>query len=206
MKEQSSPIYRRILAQIDACPARGATKLVAIDGRGGSGKSYLADQLRSIDRSLKLLPVDHFPCHGEEYPYHPTGVQIRISQARLLMSLLPLSENVAATYRRTYWWKTDRVGSLTRVEPGGTVLVEGCYSLLRSLRPLYDFSIWVECPYEQALARAMAREKVGEVGRGRWELGHAPNQERYIETHRPAEFADMVLLLTPDADYRILRS
>ena len=206
MKGQPSPIYRRILAQVDACATRGATKLVAIDGRGGSGKSYLAAQLMSIDRSLKLLPVDHFPCHGEEYPFHPTGVQTRISQARLLMALLPLTDNVAATYRRTYWWKTDRVGPLTRIEPGGTVLVEGCYSLLRSLRPLYDFSIWVESPYEQALAKAMARDKVGEVGRASWELGHAPNQERYIETHRPSEFADMVLLLTPDADYRILRS
>ena len=48
----------------------------------------------SIDCSLKLLPVDHFPCHGEEYPFHPTGVQTRISQARLLMALLPLTENL----------------------------------------------------------------------------------------------------------------
>lgn len=86
MKGQPSPIYRRILAQVDACPTRGATKLGAIDGRAGSGKSYLADQLMFIDRSLKLLPVDHFPCHGEEYPFHPTGVQTRISQARLLRS------------------------------------------------------------------------------------------------------------------------
>ncbi len=205
MKGQPSPIYRRILEQVDACPTRGATKLVAIDGRGGSGKSFLAAQLMSMDRSLKLLPMDHFPCHGEEYPFHPTGVQTRISEVRLLMALLPLTENTAGAYRRS-WWDTDRVGPLTRVEPGGTVLVEGCYSLLRSLRPLYDFSIWVECPYEQALAQAMARDKVGEGGRARWELGHAPNQERYIETHRPSEFAEMVILLTPDSQHRILRS
>ena len=191
---------------MDACPARGATKLVAIDGRGGSGKTYLADRLKSIDSSLKILRVDHFPCRGDEYPFHPTGVQTRISQARLLMTLLPLLENDAAGYRRSYWSETDRIDPLIRVEPGGTMLVEGCYSLLRSLRPLYDFSIWVECPYEQALAQAMARDRVGEGGRARWELGHAPNQERYIETHRPSQFADMVLLSTPNAGYRILRS
>ena len=71
---------------------------------------------------------------------------------------------------------------------------------------VYDFSIWVECEYEQALAQAVARdEKAGESDRVRWELGHAPNQERYIETHRPSEFADMVILLTPEAEYRIVR-
>jgi len=205
VKGQPSPIYRRILELVDACPARGATKLVAIDGRGGSGKSSLAAQLMSIDHSLKLLPVDHFPCRSDEYPLHPTGVQTRVSEARLLKALLPLIENDAGAYRRS-WWHIDRVGPLTRVEPGGTVLVEGCYSLLPSLRSLYDFSIWVECEYEQALAQAVARdEKVGESDRVRWELGHAPSQERYIETHRPSEFADMVILFTPDAQYRILR-
>ncbi len=205
MKGPPSPVYRRILEHVDACPARGATKLVAIDGRGGSGKTHLAAQLMSIDRSLRLLPVDYFPCREEEYPFHPTGVQTRISQARLLMALLPLTENAASAYSRSYWWEADRIDPLTRIEPGGTVLVEGCYSLLRAVRPLYDFSIWVECPYEQALAQAMARDEVGESGRAGWELGHAPNQERYIETHRPSEFADMVLLSTPGAGYRILR-
>ena len=81
MKGQPSQVYRRILECIDTCPTRGATKFVAIDGRGGSGKSYLAAQLMSIDPSLKLLSVDDFPCRDEEYPFHPTGVQTRISQA-----------------------------------------------------------------------------------------------------------------------------
>jgi len=205
VKAQSPAIYRRILQAVDACPARGATKLVAIDGRGGSGKTRLAAELMSIDGSLKLLSVDHFPCWGDEYPYHPTGVQTRISEARLLKALLPLSENAPAAYRRSHWWETDRIERLTRVEPGWTVLVEGCYSLLPSLRPLYDFSIWVECPYERALARAMARDEVDEVSRAGWEFGHAPNQERYIETHRPSEFADMAIVSTQKAGYEILR-
>lgn len=198
------PIYHRILEAVDTCPARGATKLVAIDGRGGSGKTRLARELMSIDRSLKLLCVDDFPCRADEYPYHPTGVQTRISEARLLMTLLPLSENAPAAYRKSHWRETERVDPLTRIKPGGTVLVEGCYSLLPSLRSFYDFSIWVECPYEQALAQAMARDGVDEGGRAAWELGHAPNQERYIETHRPSEFADMVLVCTPTAGYEIL--
>jgi uridine kinase len=190
-----------ILELINARSARAATKLVAIDGRGGSGKTRLAGDLMVLDASIKRLPLDHFPCRADEYPFHASGVQTRISRVRILMTLLPLTQNATASYQRTYWWHTDPEGPVLRIEPGGTVLVEGCYALLPEFRPLLDFSIWIDCPADFALARAIARENVGTQGRNAWVTGHAPAQERYIESHRPAEFADLVL--TADADGRL---
>jgi uridine kinase len=194
-------LCHEILARIEATPARAATKLVAIDGRGGSGKTRLAEELMAIDGSIKRLSLDHFPCRADEYPFHPSGVQTRISKPRVLMTLLPLTQGVAASYRRTHWWHTDPDGSIVHVQPGGTVLVDGCYALLPEFRPLLDFSVWIDCAPDVALTRAIARENVGAAGRTAWVTAHGPAQERYIAAHRPAEFADLVLVV--DADGRL---
>lgn len=190
----------QVLAHIDASPARSATKLVAIDGRGGSGKSRLAQSLMAIDSSVKLLPVDHFPCLQEEYPFHGSGVQTRISEERLLLTLLRLTDNVPAFYRQTYWVEGEGLGPARRIEPGGIVLIEGSYSLLPSFRAFLDYSIWIECDYEQALTRAVTREVRNEAEFTRWVAGHAAAQESYIAAHRPAEFADLVLNVDSEGD------
>jgi uridine kinase len=175
---------------------------VAIDGRGGSGKTRLVRQLVALDPSLKRLPLDHFPCRADEHPFHPSGVQTRISCARVLETLRSLTQNMAAVYERTFWWHTDRDSATLQIEPGGTVLVEGSYALLKDLRPLLDFAIWIECPPALALARALAREAVDAASYSAWMNGHLPTQERYIETQRPSEFADLVLIAEADGSLR----
>ena len=202
----SSPdqVYRRVLAAIDAVPARGATKFVAIDGRGGAGKTRLALELMARAPGMRCLPVDHFPCTREEYPLHPTGIQTRISVARLLMTLLPLAEGERAQYRRTSWSGEYRSEAPVVIDAGDTLLIEGCYTLLPQIRPLLDFAIWIECPSGRALERALNRDDLDAAGRTAWREGHGPAQERYIQAHTPSRFASLVLAARSDGTLEIV--
>ena len=115
----------KVLENIRACGQKGETKLVAIDGLGGSGKSSFAKGLLALDTELKILELDHFPFLPEEYPYHPLGAQTRVILERFQReALLPLSMGEPAVYENTFWWPTDQKPGKHTVLAGGIVLVE----------------------------------------------------------------------------------
>lgn len=191
-----------VLENIHSSPQKGATKLVALDGRGGSGKSQLARQLMMLDSRLKLIELDVFPCSPSEHPYHRTGTQTRLNTDRLQFeALIPLRDGKPASFQVTFWWETHETGSIISVPPGGTVLVEGCYSLLTELRMFYDYSVWVECPASEAMERAIARD--GENIRLQWEAAYFINEERYVKAHNPRGFADLVVHNSGDTGFRL---
>jgi hypothetical protein len=43
------------------------------------------------------------------------------------------------------------------------VVVEGIYLLKRELRAHHDVSLWIDCSFETALERALAREQEGSL-------------------------------------------
>lgn len=190
-------VHALILEKIEAAQSEGTTKLIAIDGRGGSGKSTFAARLIELNPGLELLELDSFPCSAEEYPFHQTGTQTRVSTKRILHEALePLKNGQTAIFKKTFWWKTDDEHPTISVPSGGAVLVEGCYALLPELRPFYDLSIWVECSSQEAIERAIGRD--GEEIRLQWETAYFPNEESYIETYNPRDFADLVVKSSGD--------
>ena len=181
-----------IIRQINVCPAKGRTKLVAIDGRGGAGKSSLAAQFVKHCPDWQIVSVDSFPYSPEKHPWHELGTQTRIDWERLRdQVLLPLAAGHEAIFERTPWWKSQSVMPNESVAAGGTVIVEGCYSLLRELRDLYDFRIWIECSMELALENAVRRD--GPYSRVHWEQAYIPNENSYVQKHKPYEAADIVI-------------
>lgn len=194
-----------ILQQIESCQVKGKTKLIAVDGRGGSGKSSFVKELVSLRPTLKVIPVDAFPCTPERHPLHPLGTQTWIDWERLRdEALLPLAQGRDAEFVRTFWWPSQSQETCKKVSPGGIVIVEGCYSLRRELRPLYDFRIWIECPLEEALAKAIRRD--GEDVRVHWENAYSPNETSYIQAHNPMAAANVILLNSGDKRFELIRS
>lgn len=142
-------------------PLFGETKLVAIDGRGGAGKSSLAKLLKARMQNSKVVSVDDFPCSPEEHPFHPSGTQTEISFSRLINEVLtPLKEGREARFRKRSWWSTnlDKLHEEQQIVPGGLVFIEGCFSLRYELRDYYDLRIWIECNLKEALQRSISRD------------------------------------------------
>ena len=66
----------------------------------------------------------------------------------------------------------------------------------RDLRPRYDASLWVECPFETALERALRRNQEGKPEaqlRADYERIYFPAQRLHIAQDAPAAHADLVV-------------
>jgi uridine kinase len=72
------------------------------------------------------------------------------------------------------------------------VLLEGIYLLKRAYRAFYDLSFWIDCSFETALERAIARGQEGlpaeETVRA-YRTIYFPAQEIHFERDRPQEGA-----------------
>ena len=148
----------------DRLPACGSTTVVAVDGPSGSGKSELADRLaRRLE--AKVLRVDELVPGWHGLAAMPPVV------ARDLLA--PLAAGEVAAVRR--WnWVDDRPGELVDVRPGPFLVLDGCGSGSRVIRPYLSLLVWVDAPEDVRRARAMARD--GAVFEPWWDVWAA--QER----------------------------
>ena len=75
-------------------------------------------------------------------------------------------------------------------------LLEGIFLLRRDLRGRYDLAFWVECSFETALARALARNQEGQSEarlRDDYARIYFAAQRHHIGLDAPAEAADGVI-------------
>ena len=187
-----------IVQQFAILSARQSTILVAVDGCGGAGKTLLATRLsRTLEATDRRAQVIHFDDFHLPSAFRPAGearekpVGVDFDWRRLCKQVLvPLRAERAAIYAR-YDWATDTLAERHTVSAGATVIVEGIYTSRRELAPLYDFRVWVDCPRDLRLRRGIERD--GEESRARWERDWMPNEDRYVEEHRPNQTADLIV-------------
>ncbi|MFC4338142.1 uridine kinase family protein [Salininema proteolyticum] len=157
-----------------------STRVVAIDGPGGSGKSTFADLLADrLDASI--VHTDDFASWDVPLDWYP---RLRDEV------LVPLSENRSARFRPFDW----ELGALRDVpivvEPAEFVIVEGVSSSREAFRPYLSFSVWVETPREVRLRRGLDRD--GEEAADFWASWMA-EEDVYVRREDPAGKADMVV-------------
>jgi hypothetical protein len=147
-------------------PACGATTVVAVDGPSGSGKSEVADRLgRRLEATV--LRLDEFVPGWRGLAQMPPVI------ARDLLA--PLASGGPGSIRR--WdWLGDRPGELVTVRPEPYLVLDGCGSGSRVIRPFLSLLVWVDAPEEVRHARAMARD--GDVYGPWWDVWAA--QERAL--------------------------
>ena len=170
-------LVETIRARLPAC---GATTVVAVDGPSGAGKSDLAD---SLGRRLEapVLRVDELVPGWHGLAEMPPTV------ARDLLA--PLAAGEVATVRR--WnWVDDRPGELVDVRPGPFLLLDGCGSGSRVIRPYLSLLLWVDAPADVRRARAMARD--GDVYEPWWDVW-ADQERQLFAAEQTKEAADVRL-------------
>ena len=157
------------------------TRIVAIDGYGGSGKSEIADRLAQRLGSAAIVRTDDFArpnVRGWEW-------------SRMHAQVLdPLQRDQPARYQR-YDWDADELAEWHDVPVGGTLLVEGVSSMREELGRYWDSAIWLECPYDIRLQRGV--ERGGEAMRSQWTDVWMPEEEAYFQAQRPDQKADLII-------------
>ena len=172
-------------------PGVGRPRVVAIDGRGGAGKSTLVRRLLAQVRRSAVVHTDDVAWHHSSFDW--AGVLAE-------HVLEPLRRGEAVDFRPRPWVERGRPGSI--VVPRGleTVWVEGTGVLRGCLAPLLDASVWVQVDRRDAGRRLLERD-----GDAPGQLLHAEEwlrEERpFLLRERPWERATIVLAGSPVLDH-----
>ena len=164
-----------------AQPRCGPTKVVAIDGASGAGKTDLAATLVEQLPGAHLLHMDDL-CPGWD------GLARAVADLHDLV-LAPLARGERAEYRR--WdWEQDRYAKWCSLPATTLLLVEGVGSGAGPGADLESALIWLEADRDLRLRRGIDRD--GESFRPHWQRW-AAQEEALFMVDGTRSRADLIL-------------
>jgi uridine kinase len=197
-----------ILTTVLRVPARAGccARLIAISGIDGSGKGYVSALLKTklennrlcvaligVDGWLNLPhirfgaenPSQHFYTYAfrfEEMFATLIDPLVRTGSVRLVADY---TEETSTSHRKAFYW----------YESVDVVLLEGIFLFKREYCGRYDFRIWIECSFETALERALARSQEGlppEETITAYQNIYFPAEHVHLERDNPRGCADLL--------------
>jgi uridine kinase len=195
------------------------TTLVAISGIDGSGKGHVSGRVRreldgrglrialiNIDGWLNLPETrfsrenlaEHFYLHAIRFDEMFDQLVLPLRDRRSVRVEADFAEETATRYRRHLYEFRDI----------DILIVEGIYLLKRQFQPHYDLSFWIDCTFETALERAIARAQESlapDLTRAAYRTIYFPAQEIHFARDEPRAAATAIIendrrLVTRSAD------
>ena len=150
--------YASVFSEIHKLIEKEKSVIIAIDGRCGSGKTYLAE-LIGKGFPCNILHMDDFYLPFEQRSKNwmeiPAG---NMDLERFLTEVLrPIRKNKQAVYR-PYICKKNSMGEAVKLTPRELTIVEGSYSHHPLLAAEYDLTIFLTCSEEEQRKRLQMRE------------------------------------------------
>ena len=168
-----------------SAPEGVSTRIIAVDGPGGAGKTTLARRLSGELGGAPIVETDDFASWENPLDWWPDVIE---------QALEPLAAGRPARYRPSGWGGDERAEVV--IEPAEFVILEGVSASREAFRPYLTYSIWVETPRELRLRRGLERDGVDATAQWEeWMTG----EDDYIERERPHERADAVVHGTGEA-------
>jgi uridine kinase len=169
-------------------PHNGKYYLVAVDGRGGSGKTRLAAYLPNLLKDFTFI-------EGDDYfePNDDPRTWGDFNDDRFIEDVIKPLKSGPIFHYRPYDYDNQVIleGRLINIEKG--LCLERCYSFAFDLD--WDLKIWVETPRDICLERGLARDN--DIGMDRalvaWRDVWQPREDVYIHGVNPLKAADIVI-------------
>jgi uridine kinase len=169
-----------VAAVAAALRGREGTRWIGVDGKGATGKTSLAARIAAALPRSVIVHIDDFA---------RTDLQGWERERFVRQVLEPLLAEQPGRYQR--WDFLRNVGAEWHTIPAGVpVVVEGVSATDVRLGVPWDFTIWIEVPYELRLARA--RERDGPEMMERWLTDWMPSEDAYEREQRPQDRVDLV--------------
>jgi len=180
--------------------------LAAITGIDAAGKGYFTAELVktlqaigvraaavNIDGWLNLPknrfdpsnPAEHFYLHAIRFDDMFTQLVLPLRDRRSIRCEVDYAEETAVAYRRHIY----------QYECVDVILLEGIFLLKQAFQSYYDLSCWIDCSFDTALERAIARGQEGlspeETARAYRRI-YFPAQEIHFRRDNPRAAATVI--------------
>lgn len=174
-------VARVLDALTGAEPRCGTTRVIAIDGPSGAGKTTLA---AGVGDAL-AAPVVHMDGLYPGWDGLAEAVGLLTAQV-----LEPLARGERAAYR-VWDWHRSRWNGTQEVPESTLLVIEGCASSVGSAGEYAAVRVWVEAPREERMRRGLARD--GAAYRPHWERWAAQETQLFARDGTRAK-ADVVVM------------
>ena len=214
---QLSGAVTAIVRRVDAL-AHQRCLVVAVSGIDASGKTTTA---RLLAQSLEAHALQTAVVHLDDWH---TAPEVRFSaldpgghfyrQAyrftelfRLLVAPLKADRRLSLAVTLRQLPDNREFAHTYHFEDIDVLILEGILLLKAKLRSQYDYTIWVDCPFEMALRRAIHRNQEGlsaEEIVTDYRRIYFPAEELHIRRDAPQSHADLVIsTATPQLHHRL---
>ena len=126
-------------------------RLLAVDGRGGSGKTTLADRLCQLLPGAAVVHTDDVVWAHSRFGW---------DDLMLAGILAPLHAGQDVHFQPPAWQPHGRSGSIKVAADASTVVLEGVGAARREVAHLLDVAIWVQSDGAGAKRRGVRRDMV----------------------------------------------
>lgn len=174
-----------VIDKINSLNKKQKTILIAIDGFGGSGKSFLAKSIKGKFPEAVIVEMDDFYSPRLKRPDYKRVYEEVIK---------PIKQGKTAVFK-IYDWKADKLVDGKPIFPENILVIEGVFSMHKELLDSYDIRIWVDSTQEVGFQRGLSRDKnqYGVDTTEKWVKHWMPGEKKYVNSQNPQQKADFVV-------------
>lgn len=179
-----------VLHALSQLPPQPGSVRIGISGFSGSGKTTFARELAARLPDCAVVESDVFwdPANdvlGEDWP--------AVEKDRLRREVLEPAGRGEPIRYRPWNWEEERLGDEVDLGKPCFLIVEGIAIFHPQMVDDFDLRIWVDAPFEEAMAEGMRRDRdeQGADREAQWRQVWIPNERAFFDRFRPDERADL---------------